>query len=82
MNDRRPWRPEDGDTRCQECGAANIVWYTDSQTWNWVTGGDSPGSVSVLCVPCYVRTAEDKMAAEAFKLPAWYVTATPHEEQS
>lgn len=43
-----------GDKCCQICAALNIVWFTDSETWNRVRpqGG-------VLCVRCFVLAAEE-----------------------
>lgn len=51
--DVRPWQPKDGDTRCQSCGAPNIVWYTDHELWNLVIPGGG-----VLCIACFVERAE------------------------
>jgi hypothetical protein len=51
--DVRPWRPEDGDTRCQGCGRPNIIWYTDSELWNRVMPDDG-----VLCLGCFIHRAE------------------------
>lgn len=51
--DVRPWRPEDGDARCQHCGRPNIVWYTDHDLWNRVMPDDG-----VLCIGCFIHRAE------------------------
>lgn len=54
-HDVREWRPEDGDTRCQQCGQPNPIWWADNAQWNATVGGpdatDDPGGV--LCPTCY-----------------------------
>lgn len=54
-DDVGPWRPEDGDTRCQQCGQPNPIWWADNAQWNATVGGpdatDDPGGV--LCPTCY-----------------------------
>lgn len=66
----RAWRPEDGDSRCQDCGAVNMVWFADNETWNLVMGGpdatEDPGGV--VCVPCFGRRAEQAGVRRAWKL--------------
>lgn len=44
----RPWRPQDGDTRCQECGSRNPVWWANNDDWNRLLPDDG-----VLCPSCY-----------------------------
>lgn len=64
-----------GDRSCGKCGTANIVWFTpDNELWNRVqeaTGED------VLCVTCFVRTAEDVLKVVP---PAWMVSPEPRPE--
>jgi hypothetical protein len=45
----RPWTPADGDTRCQECGLPNPVWWVPHEDWNRVTGSEG----GILCPTCY-----------------------------
>lgn len=56
----RAWRPEDGDTRCQDCGHANLPWFTDNSLWNEVMGGSAyegdPGGY--LCSRCFAVRAD------------------------
>lgn len=54
VDDVRPWRPEDGDTRCQHCGRPNPVWTAPDNVWNAVMGDDG----GVLCPPCFIARAE------------------------
>ena len=53
--DIRAWRPEDGDSRCQRCGARNPVWWAENKQWNATVGGpdatEDPGGI--LCPTCY-----------------------------
>lgn len=62
--DVRPWRPSDGDTRCQRCGRPNIVWYTDRDLWQTVMPDDG-----VVCVGCFVEAAEQHLGVGV----AWYL---------
>jgi hypothetical protein len=61
MPGRRPWRPSDGDSRCQWCGGWNPTWYVDSHVWNAVMGSgplrEAPG---VLCPTCFLIQAQAK----------------------
>lgn len=56
----REWRPEDGDTRCQDCHALYVPWFTANETWNGVMGGpearEDPGGY--LCPTCFTKRAE------------------------
>lgn len=50
----RPWRPEDGDTRCQQCGRRNPIWWADTATWNLIVGGDASREAGgILCPTCF-----------------------------
>ncbi len=51
---RRAWRPEDGDAVCQECGAANPVWWAENELWNAVMGSEA----GILCPTCFIITAQ------------------------
>lgn len=51
--DVRPWRPSDGDTRCQQCGRPNVVWSAPHDLWNEVMPNDG-----VLCPLCFMKTAD------------------------
>lgn len=44
----REWLPEDGDTRCQECGRRNPVWWAADGDWSRLMPNDG-----VLCPTCY-----------------------------
>jgi DNA-directed RNA polymerase subunit RPC12/RpoP len=48
ITDARPWRPEDGDTRCQACGKRNPVWWANNDDWNALMPDDG-----ILCPSCY-----------------------------
>ena len=48
ITDARPWRPEDGDTRCQVCGRRNPVWWANNDDWNALMPDDG-----ILCPSCY-----------------------------
>ena len=48
ITDARPWRPEDGDTRCQVCGRRNPVWWANNEDWNALMPDDG-----ILCPSCY-----------------------------
>jgi hypothetical protein len=63
--EKRPWRPEDGDSRCQKCGAENWPWYVPDDLWNGVVGTeDNPrGEGTILCVTCFVLHARAEQAA-------------------
>lgn len=52
---RRPWRPQDGDGRCQACGAPNGCWWVEHQIWNKVMGSDA----GILCANCFILEAND-----------------------
>lgn len=56
----RPWRPEDGDGRCQACGMEYVPWFTDNALWNAVMGGpdatEDPGGY--LCPRCFAQRAD------------------------
>lgn len=56
----REWVPEDGDTRCQECGHAYQPWFTDNPLWNEVMGGNAGGGDpgGCLCPRCFADRAE------------------------
>jgi DNA-directed RNA polymerase subunit RPC12/RpoP len=56
---RRPWRPEDGDSRCQECGTEYLPWSVEDDLWNGVIGTEENprGEGTVLCPTCFVRRA-------------------------
>lgn len=60
----RPWKPSDGDLRCQSCGRPNVIWYADNETWNRVMPDDG-----VLCIPCFIARAEPVLAGQG--LVAW-----------
>lgn len=65
--------PEHGDSRCQDCGAVNVVWFAENALWNRVMGGpeatDDPGGV--VCVPCFDRRAEQALGQrQTWKLVA------------
>jgi hypothetical protein len=63
----RPWRPEDGDTRCQECGRPNPVWFTDHATWNSVMGSEA----GILCPTCFALKAGGPPGR-------WYLSLVDH----
>jgi hypothetical protein len=54
---RRPWQPEDGDTKCQECFCLNPVWWVQHEVWNSVVGSNDGG---VLCPNCFIALADTK----------------------
>jgi Zn finger protein HypA/HybF involved in hydrogenase expression len=54
---QREWRPTDGDTRCQNCGMPNPVWWTEHTLWNAVMDQDQQ---DVLCPTCFVRRAVER----------------------
>ena len=62
--DIRPWRPEDGDRRCQRCGHPNVVWFTDADSWNTAMGNES----GILCVRCFVGAYEAIYGATIWSL--------------
>lgn len=74
INDRRHWRPEDGDTRCQECGFPYHPWFTDNWLWNTVMGGtehtgDPGGS---LCPRCFADRAAKQHPNLVWRfIPEW-----------
>ncbi len=51
---REPWKPSDGDTKCQKCFGLNPVWYCDSLMWNTVMGNDG----GILCPTCFMLKAQ------------------------
>lgn len=57
------WEPEHGDSRCQDCGAVNVVWFAENALWNQVMGGPEaigdPGGV--VCVLRFDRRAEQAL---------------------
>ena len=60
---QRAWRPEDGDSRCQQCGRPNPIWFAPDRLWNHVVGGD-PGreAQGVLCPSCFAAKADELLA--------------------
>ncbi len=55
---RMPWRPEDGDSKCQSCWCANPVWWTVSEVWNETMGGDPEREAQgILCPNCFIAKA-------------------------
>lgn len=48
------WKPSDGDTVCQVCGAANIIWFTDDALWNEIMPDDG-----IVCVTCFAGRVDD-----------------------
>lgn len=74
LEDRRPWRPGDGDTRCQGCGFRYQPWFTDNWLWNTVMGGDEfngdPGGY--LCPRCFANKAAEKHPNLVWRfIPEW-----------
>jgi hypothetical protein len=74
---RRPCRPGDGDSRCQECGHTCVPWFTDNWLWNHVVGGpactDDPGGY--LCPQCFMVRAEAAFPGLVWRLfPEWSPT--------
>lgn len=64
--DRRPWRPEDGDGRCQQCGGLNPVWYAPNDLWNQIVGGEA----GILCPTCFLLIAD---AHHAHDITVWQI---------
>lgn len=62
----RPWQPDDGDSRCKECGRPNVVWFADNTIWNAVMG-DGHG---VLCPTCFALRADQHLPSR----PIWRLT--------
>jgi hypothetical protein len=48
-----PWKPEDGDTKCQQCFAPNPLWFAPNEIWNQVIGKSG-----VLCPNCFLARAK------------------------
>lgn len=70
MSEQREWRPEDGDTRCQECGFAYEPWVTNDRLWNRVMGGPN----GYLCPRCFgVRAAAH--------VKVWHFEAEPSKTE-
>lgn len=74
VHDVREWRPEDGDTRCQECGQTYRPWFTDNSLWNEVMGGSAydgdPGGF--LCSRCFTTRAENIFQGLVWRvIPQW-----------
>jgi hypothetical protein len=70
----RPWRPEDGDSRCQECERTYVPWFTDNWLWNHVMGGPNctsdPGGY--LCPRCFMVRVEQVSPGLVWRLfPEW-----------
>jgi hypothetical protein len=53
---RRPWRPSDGDMRCQKCGAMNPIWWVDDEVWNVIADTRE----DILCPNCFMHLADSK----------------------
>lgn len=55
--ERDPHHPE---SKCQNCGGNNIVWWIDSDRWNHVTEAmlEETGRGAILCPACFVRMWE------------------------
>jgi hypothetical protein len=51
----RPWRPEDGDSRCQQCGRPNVTWFAPHTVWNGVMGSEA----GILCPTCFAHKADE-----------------------
>jgi hypothetical protein len=67
----------EGDGPCQDCGGANIVWFTDSVFWNEVMGN----SGGLLCVACFVKRAEVRFTPTGWRvLPEWSWQEIPTTE--
>ncbi len=72
--DVREWRPEDGSTRCQDCGRVNQSWFTDNSLWNEVMGSSAydrdPGGS--LCARCFMIRAETTFPGLMWRvIPQW-----------
>lgn len=59
---RATWKPEDGDTRCQQCAQPNPVWATAHDLWNSLVGNEG----GVLCPRCFMMLSPETL---------WTVTA-------
>lgn len=72
----RPWKPSDGDSRCQECGMAYEPWVTNDRLWNRVMGGGEtsydPGGY--LCPRCFAVRA-------ARHVKVWHFEAEPSKTE-
>jgi hypothetical protein len=73
----RPWRPSDGDSRCQECGHTYVPWFTDNWLWNHAVGGPTctsdPGGY--LCPRCFMVLAEQAFPGLVWRMfPEWSPT--------
>jgi hypothetical protein len=67
----RKWKPEDGDTVCQSCGAINPCWFAPNDFWNEVV----PERSGVLCPNCFLSKASTNgrafcIAVESVSAPA------------
>lgn len=70
----RPWRPSDGDSRCQECGHEYEPWFTDNSLWNEVMGGSAYGGDpgGYLCPRCFAIRARDTFPRLVWRfIPQW-----------
>ena len=71
--------PEDlrGDGPCANCGTRdNIVWFTDNVLWNDVVLNDPEAMDKILCIPCFVKLADEK----GFHITGWLLTPEWHWE--
>ncbi len=71
---RRPWRPSDGESRCQSCGGMNPVWHTDNLVWNRVVGGTEREAPGILCPSCFLIQAEARGVGIT---GAWHLVPPP-----
>jgi hypothetical protein len=71
---REPWKPVDGDSKCQQCYGPNPIWFCESRIWNQVVGGDPDQEAGgILCPSCFMVKAEAANLRPAPLAPLWEV---------
>jgi len=62
-----------GDGPCSDCGTEdNVVWFTESVFWNAVCRRDPDYVEPILCIPCFVKRADEAGFQCHYRLlPEW-----------
>jgi hypothetical protein len=72
-----------GDGPCDDCGTAeNIIWFTESVFWNAIMRPPGYERDGILCIPCFVKRADDAGYAPNgwMLLPQWHWEAHAERE--